>query len=253
MSILSDFEDRVAKTIEGVFSGAFRSPVQPAELARALSREMDDRRVVGVGRVYVPTRYEISLSEEDRREMGGLADVLAGELATYLRNHARERAYHLSTKPDVGFVVGEDLKLGRFRVRSEHPETPPVAAEPASDAAGDAADSGDAGDASVARDVASSGRTVPTVTVGDTGHDVALLGGRMTVGRLADCEIHLDDANASRLHAALVKEGERWVVEDLGSTNGTLLNGRRIERAPLSEGDVITIGLTRLTFHEARD
>jgi hypothetical protein len=248
MSILSDFEDRVAKTIEGVFSGAFRSPVQPAELARALSREM-----------------------EDRRAMGGLADVLAGELAAYLRNHARENAYHLSTKPDVEFVVGEDLKLGRFRVRSEHPETPRVAAAPASAAVEGAGEAGGASltpdeaslvsdhgtvvsdEAPLSWDADSGGRTVPTVTVGDTGHDVALLGGRMTIGRLADCEIHLDDANASRLHAALVKEGERWVVEDLGSTNGTLLNGRRVERAPLSEGDVITIGLTRLTFNGARD
>ena len=76
-----------------------------------------------------------------------------------------------------------------------------------------------------------------------------LEGDRVTVGRLADCAIRLADANASREHAAFIRDGSGWAIKDLDSTNGTLLNGDPVQWAPLHDGDVVEIGLTRLTFH----
>jgi len=193
VSLLSDFEDRVGGAIEGLFAGAFRSPVQPAEIAKALARAMDDRRQVGVATVYAPTRFSVQISTEDAEEFGDFTTTLAGELATFLTGHAEERGY----------------KLAGMHV-------------------------------------------LATVTVSDLHHDIALEGERLVIGRLAECEVTLGDSNVSRRHAAFTREGDGWAIEDLGSTNGTRLNGEKIKHARLRDGDLIEVGATQLRFHEPR-
>ncbi len=238
MSILSDFEDRVGGALEGAFAGLFRSPVQPVEIAKTLGRAMDDARTIGVGRVYAPLGYTVALSPQDAENFGPFTATLAGELVTYLTGRARERNYHLTGTPKVSFVVHDDLRLGRFRVSAE-------LAAPEDEEAGAVESEGPWTDGAV-----SPADDLATVTVGDHEHDVALRGQRATVGRLADCTIRLTDANASREHAVFVHVGDGWAIEDLDSTNGTLVNGEPVARALLRDGDVIEIGLTRLTFHE---
>jgi len=241
VSILSDFEDRVGGALEGAFAGMFRSPVQPVEIAKTLGRAMDDGKTIGVGRVYAPLGYTVALSPEDAEKFGPFTATLAGELATYLTGRARERNYHLTDAPKVSFIVHDDLRLGRFRVSAElsapESEEPLSPAEPA---------------AAWTEDVRNPADGMATVTVGDHDHDVLLQGERMLVGRLASCAVRLADANASREHAAFVRVGDGWAIEDLDSTNGTLLNGEPVARALLRDGDVIEVGLTRLTFHEPR-
>jgi hypothetical protein len=247
MSILSDFEDRVANAVEGLFAGAFRSPVQPVELAKALAKAMDDGRAVGVGKVYAPVAYVVALSREDRRNLGDFTATLEGELATYLADHAREAAYSLPAKPSVTFAMHNDLKLGRFRVSADlspakganAPAEEPAAAAPPHRA-----------DAGVFDHAAPTGPAAATVTVGD--HDVVLQGARMTIGRVRDCDICLADANVSRTHAALVAQDGGWAVEDLDSTNGTFVNGDPVGVRVLRDGDVLEIGATRLVFHAGR-
>ncbi|MBN2848248.1 MAG: DUF3662 domain-containing protein, partial [Coriobacteriia bacterium] len=131
MGILSDFEDRIAAGIEGVFAGAFRSPVQPVELARALARAADDGRAVGVGTVYAPTSYTVALSHDDDAKLGSFKPVLAGELATYLTDHAHERGYLLPSRPQITFATHDDLRLGRFRVSAALAEATPDKPAPA--------------------------------------------------------------------------------------------------------------------------
>jgi pSer/pThr/pTyr-binding forkhead associated (FHA) protein len=91
-----------------------------------------------------------------------------------------------------------------------------------------------------------------TVTVTGIDHDVALSGDRVVMGRLTECDIHLQDANVSREHAAFVAEGAGWVIEDLGSTNGTVLNGKSVSFQRLADGDVIQVGVSELIYHEPR-
>jgi hypothetical protein len=239
LSILSDFEDRVASAVEGLFAGAFRSPVQPAELAKALGKAMDDERMVGVGKVYAPVTYTVALSPEDADKLRDFMPVLAGELATFLAERAREHGYHTASKPSVAFTRHNDLRLGRFRVSAGHADAGPRPEEqpPLKDASEDAP---------VAPNEAAG---FATVTVGEDDHDVALHGDRMVIGRLTGCDICLDDANVSRRHAELLRIGEDWFVADLESTNGTMVNGDTVSKARLREGDVIEIGVTRLTFH----
>jgi hypothetical protein len=287
MGILSDFEDRLARTVEGAFAGAFRSPVQPAELARALSRAMDDGRVVGVGKLWAPTEYVVELSQDDAYKLQSFEGVLSKELATYLQDHARKRDYTLACAPSVEFDTSPNLKLGRFRITAALTSPPdPIKAEPMSaappivveapraDAKADlpvipfAVTPGHAAVPAAApgplvrpQSIApatpvpmSTSATGPaklaTVTIGDDPHDIALRGDRMEIGRLAGCALRIDDVNASRRHAAVVATLAGWSVEDLGSTNGTYLNGELLaEPTQLSDGDVISIGTTRLVFH----
>ncbi len=236
MSILSDFEDRIGGAIEGMFAGAFRSPVQPVELARALARAADDGRSLGVATVYLPTSYTIALSADDNENLGTFRATLAGELTAYLVDHAREHGYHLHERPRIDFVVHDDLKLGRFRVSAALGDEPAADGPPAR----------------AAQRASSSEPGLATVTVGDLGHDVALSGDEVLVGRLAECQIHIADANVSRRHAAFMRLDDGWALTDLGSTNGTRVNGATIERVRLRDGDVIEIGLARLTYHEPR-
>lgn len=246
MSILSDFEDRVGGALEGMFAGVFRSPVQPVEIARSLGKAMDDGRSVGVGTVYAPVSYIVALSPEDADNFGGFTSTLEGELTTYLVDHARERGYRLVAKPDVEFIIHDDLRLGRFRVSADlepveaREGSAPGAAPPAPAQRGEHAPY--AAHPSTA--------SFATVTVGATGHDVALHGQRVTVGRLRDCDICLADANASRRHAAFVPDDGGWAIEDLDSSNGTYLNGTKVARAALTDGDAIEVGVTRLVFHQ---
>lgn len=221
MGILSDFEDRIGSAIEGVFAGAFRSPVQPVEIAKALARAADDDRAIGVGAVYAPEVYTVALSREDYQNLGSFRDTMAAELATYVADHAREQGYKLRNEPRVEFVVDDLLKMGRFQVSTSFGEEAAT-------------------------------RKAATVTLGDLEHDVLLSGEEVVVGRSASCQICIPDANASRRHAAFVRLDDGWAIRDLGSTNGTRVNGALVKHARLRDGDVIDIGLTRLTYHEPK-
>ena len=244
MSILSDFEDRVGGALEGAFASVFRSPVQPSEIAKTLARAMDDGRVTGVGKVYAPVSYTVALSFEDTDNFGAFTATLAGELSTYLVDHAREHVYHLTEKPKVSFVEDDDLRLGRFRVSAELASAESDDIEPARDA-----DPFYDQDAEDRAEPGSRLHGLATVTVGETDHDVALRGDRMVIGRVSSCDICLSDANVSRRHAAIVLRDDEWFIEDLESTNGTVLNGSRIVSERLRDGDAIDIGLTRLVYH----
>jgi hypothetical protein len=285
VSILSDFEDRVAGAVEGMFAGVFRSPVQPAELARACGKEMDRRRKLGVGKVYAPTMYSVLLSPADGDALEGFADTLAGELETYLLSYARQKRYELTTRPHVRFLVDPALKLGRFEVIGELLSADEIAAEvgadefevefdesgsarpPARPKRDEPASPESPPSAPPVRDVAvttvfaaagaapSAPATVPVQqparVVLPGGEHVVLAGDRQVIGRLKACDVCVQDKNASREHPALEREGSGWVVVDLGSTNGTYVNGERIERFRLRDHDVITIGVSELEYREA--
>lgn len=295
MSILSDFEDRVGSAIEGMFAGVFRSPVQPAELARAAAKEMDRRKKLGVGKVYAPTMFSVLLSAQDGEQLGGFADTLAGELSTYLLAHARERDYELAHRPVVRFLVDDDLKLGRYVIIGELLSPEEIAAEmggPAEDNGyyrpGESAvqmpsaspfEAAEAAVASAPDAHAPAADLVPppvttavfdaeelgiedvpwpgsplmsTITIPGVAHDVVLRGDRLVVGRLKSCDLCLNDANTSRKHAVFEREGAGWAVVDLGSMNGTRVNGAKVSRIRLRDGDTITIGISELVYHEPR-
>ena len=252
MSVLRAIEQKIEALVEGVFGRAFRTNVQPVELARKLVKEMDDHRTVSVWRVYVPNEYTIYLSSHDRSQFQAYEDSLKLELQEYLAEHARREGYVMLSPPSVLFTTDADLGLGVFgiatrmvqRGKKTAPDTPlpkPAAAatmvyRPKTDAAAPA----DApGEAPVERESV-------WLTVDGERHAIDK---RVTVlGRAQDCDIQLADPNVSRRHAELRQEETSYWIVDLGSTNGMEVNGRRLRQAKLEDGDRVTLGSTDAVF-----
>jgi hypothetical protein len=236
MGILRDFERRLEGMVEGLFTKAFRSGVHPVELAKRVLREMDSNQTVGVRGVWVPNRYVFTLSPDDREQFARMERSLASELEQVVVDGARERGWGLLARPKVAFETDEDLKRGEFRVVAELTEEtggPPTGPQPAREAAAAAK----AGSALLAQ-----------VEDGSVVKEFSLEGERMVIGRLEGSDVQLADPGASRKHAEVRRDGNDYVLVDLGSTNGTLVNEAPVTEHTLEEGDRITIGRTVLEF-----
>jgi hypothetical protein len=221
--ILRDFERRLGGLVEGLFSKTFRSGVQPVEIAKRIIREMEDGRSVGVSEIWAPNRFELSLSPEDAAKYEQAEAAIVSELKRVIRDTAAERGWGLVGPPEVAFVVDEGMKRGDLGCEASLVE-------------GEDQDATAGNRASLLIREDGGERTVPLTS--DT----------VTVGRLADCDVVLKDKGASRKHAQLRLRNGVWSVTDLGSTNGTRLNGQTIQSRELSDGDKVTIGSTVLEF-----
>jgi hypothetical protein len=246
-------ESRIEGLVEGVFSRAFSSEVQPVELARKLAKEMDAHKTAGVARVYVPNEYTVFLSSKDRVKLEGYERSLEQELSGYLLEHARRRDYDLLTRPAVEFKTDERLRLGEFGIQTR------LVKPPARE--GEAPSQGEEGHTMVYSAVKEQApapksptqraeamvATRAVVSLDDRRY--VLEGPRATIGRSKEAECVLSDPNVSRRHAELRRSptGD-WTIADLGSTNGVKVNDRRISSTRLSPGDRVTVGTTTFLF-----
>jgi hypothetical protein len=269
MSVLRAIESRIEGLFEGVFGRAFRTHVQPVELARKLAKEMDEHRSVSVSRVYVPNEYTVFLSPGDRAQFSAYEGSLVGELQEYLAEHARREGYAMLTPARVLLETDADLAIGEFGIATrvaQSDEPAPVGAAvlapPRATPAPPPLPVPPPGEAPAATMVyrpeqvevapPEPERERATLTVG--GRVVPLSSERVVVGRSRECDVRVDDGNVSRRHFEIVHESAgTWVVVDLGSTNGTEVNGRKVERrTALDDGDRITVGSTELVFGRSR-
>ena len=251
MSVLRNLEAKLEGLVGGAFSRAFRSKVEPVEIARKLAKEMQDNQTRSISHVYVPNHYTVWLSPEDRGHFEGYEDGLKKELSDYLLENARTEGLALTTRPTIEFETDDRLSLGEFGIQAQLLRGPE---EEEQDWPEEAPSAGDFGHTMVyspdraARKLAPPpGATGRAMLVGEDKRTV-LSGSRLVLGRSRDCDITLEDPNVSRRHAELRNEDGRWVVADLGSTNGVKVNGRRVERAALEPGDEVVLGLARLRF-----
>jgi hypothetical protein len=251
MSMLRNLEAKLGGLVEGAFGRAFRTSVQPVELAHKLAKEMEDNQMASVSRVYVPNHYRVFLSPQDREQFASYEPALRKELSDYLLEHARQEQFALSTRPQVEFHTDERLDLGEFGIQAELVALPEE--ERPADEAGPAPSSGDFGHTMVYSPSRDARRIDPAddrrqaLLVGGGRRNV-LSGNRVVLGRSREADIVLQDPNVSRRHAELRREDGSWQIVDLGSTNGIKVNGRRVDNQPLRPGDQITIGVTDLTF-----
>jgi hypothetical protein len=253
MSVLRSIESKIEGLFEGVFGRAFRTHVQPVELARKLAKEMDDHRTVSVSRVYVPNEYSVYLSPDDREQFSSYEGSLIGELQEYLAEHSRRERYALLTPPRVQMHTDDDLAIGEFGIatRTVQPDGGrDEAALPPPDVAAGATmvyrSRAPVETQAVSPEELGVEREVVTLTVDGEQHTVEAR--RVVLGRSRECDVRVDDPNVSRRHAELRQEGATYWLVDLDSTNGTQLNGRKISRAKLSDGDVIQLGDTDVVF-----
>ena len=214
---LQGIERGLERMVEGVFSRAFRSSLRPIELGRRLVREMDDHRSVDVkGRTIVPNDFTFGLSPQDHATFTEIHDALVRELCDAAREYARDENYTFMGPVQVELTLDEELRPGRFTVVSRLHE-------------------GQGG-------VGAGALILPA------GERIPLSEKPVIIGRLPDCEIALADPNVSRRHAEVRPFGTGFLVVDLGSTNGTKVNGTTVSEHQLKDGDAITVGATRIRF-----
>ncbi len=203
--------------VEGTFSRIFRSTIRPVELGRRLVREMDDNRSVDVrGRTLVPNHFTVELSEVDFEQFAEVSDSLERELAEAAREHARDESYVFMGPVSVHLEQAEKQHAGSFQI--------------------------------VGRMREGKGGSGAGALVMPTGERLQLGEQVVTIGRRPESTIQLGDPNVSRNHAEIRPHGNGWVVVDLGSTNGSRVNGNRISTHELHEGDEISFGNTVLHF-----
>jgi hypothetical protein len=249
MSVLRNIEHKIEGLFEGVFGRAFRTHVQPVELARKLVKEMEDHRVISVSRVYAPNEYTVYLAPADREQFASYEESLCSELQEYIAENARRERYELLSPPQVKLETDDDLEMGEFGIATRMVQGPaPQPGEPAAQAAPGATMVYRKPVETEAVSVEDLGldREIVSLTVNGTKHEIDK--GQVTIGRSKDCDIPLADPNVSRKHAEVRQEGAAYWAIDLGSTNGMEVNGRRQKRAKLRQGDRITLGSTELVF-----
>jgi len=233
---LQRFEQRLEQMISGAFARTFRSAVQPVEISAALAREVDNSaQILSRDRRLAPNDFHVELSPADHERLLGLGSALDQELVALLKDHAAAQSYVFTGPVTITLEAADDLTTGRFRVRSK-------AVARVSQAGPDPTET------QVRRAVAIldiNGERMPLTPPG------------IVIGRGNDADLRVNDPGVSRRHAEFrVTEdshGPRVSVHDLGSTNGVLVNGKRVEDATLADGAVIRIGNTTLTLHQRHE
>lgn len=218
--VMQSLERRLERMFTGVFSRGSRTQIRPIELGRRLVREMDDQRSVDVkGRRVVPNDFIVQLSQQDHDGFAEIHDVLQSELVEAAREYARAEGYHFMGPVNVELSVDQTQKPGRFEVL-----------------------------ATLRQGAEGAGFGAPALIL-PSGQRVPLGDAPVTVGRLSECTVPLNDQNVSRRHAEIRPNRQNYVVVDLGSTNGTMVNGTRIYgETTLSDGDIISFGSTYVRF-----
>ena len=271
MGALQRLEQRLSGMVEGLFARAFKSEVQPVEVAASLQRELDSRAaVVGRDRILVPNHFAVDLGDHDYERLAPYERPLTTELAAMVREHAEDQRYTFVGSVEVELRHQPSLDTGVFRISSEvvaGAEVGPLDLRPARQAPADHPAPPDsvhpqAGPDDVqpaARDTAASLATPnhPT-TYGrvmvhegrNASYEIELRQPVTVIGRGSDADLRLADQAVSRRHAEIRVGGGQAVLNDLHSTNGTMVNGARITTTRLADGDEVRLGETLLIFHK---
>ena len=215
MGLLDSFEKGLERAVNGAFAKTFRSGIQPVEIASALRSELDKKAVVVTrDRILAPNTFAVRLSPADDEKMSALGSTLVTELTTLVKKHASTQGYSFAGPLSISIEQDSSLSTGTLRVDSRTSE-------------GTVAWRG-------------------VVDIDGTRHE--LTRARTVIGRGSDADITIPDAGTSRKHVEILWDGERAMVRDLGSTNGTTLNGRKVSEAALPPDSTISIGRTTIVF-----
>jgi hypothetical protein len=214
---LQQFERRIERLVEGVFARAFRSGLQPVEIGRRLTREMDLHRTMAPKGTLAPNEFVVVLAAEDADRFAPIEAELVHELVSVARDHAYREGYGFVGPVNVEIEVDDHLHQGTLEIEASMSST-----------------------------------TVGASVVTGDGRRIPVPAGGLTIGRLPECEIALGDGNVSRRHAQIRTVDGRYAVADLGSTNGTRVNGVPIDGPrELEADDEISVGNTTLRFELA--
>lgn len=234
MGFIDRIEQKLEGSVQNGFARMFRSAVQPVEIAAALIREVDNSaQILSRARRLAPNDFVVELAGSDLARIQPISGQLRLELIEQLQQHATKQGYTFTGPIAIDFVGDNTLSTGRFRVRSQ--SLSPVTQQ------GVPVQATETQIRSAAAYLEINGDRIPLAPPG------------VIVGRGTDASLRIDDPGVSRRHleirVAQTPDGIRASVHDLGSTNGILVNGRRINEASLTNGTVIRAGNTTLTFY----
>ncbi|WP_438354778.1 FhaA domain-containing protein [Microbacterium sp. CJ88] len=215
MGLLDSFEKGLERAVNSAFAKTFRSGIQPVEIASALRSELDKKAaVVSRDRILAPNTFTVRLAPADDDKMSALGAALGDELHTLVQKHAKAQGYSFAGPVSIALVRDESVSTGTLRVESETAQ----------------------------------GRVAWRGVVDIDGKRHPLVASRTVIGRGSDADITIPDPGTSRRHVEILWDGERAMVRDLGSTNGTQLNGRKVGEAPLAPDSTVRIGRTDIVF-----
>ena len=248
MSLIGNFEERLERAVDGFFARLFKSGVHPVEIGKRLLRVMEDGKTVALRRTYVPNLYRITVGPKDYERLSQLEAKLVEELEIFVGEAARQRQWSLPDSPRVSFATDAKLQAGEFRITAEavslRADGPaPAAPEPEDD--GPRAEPGgprrnETGEPLLV--LLSDDQPVKTLPVQR----------RIKIGRQADNDLVVVDPGVSRHHAEVINESGTCTLHDLGSTNGTYVNGSVVTEHALRDGDRISLGSTVVEFRRGR-
>lgn len=215
MGLLDSFEKGLERAVNSAFAKTFRSGIQPVEIASALRREADTKAaIVSRDRIIAPNNYLVRLSPDDTERMQSVGRPLIDELLALVTKHAKTQGYSFAGPLSIALEADEKVATGTVRVNSTTVE----------------------------------GRVTWQAVVDVDGRRHSIARSRTVIGRGSDADITISDAGSSRRHAEILWDGERAMMRDLGSTNGTKVNGQKVREARLESDTTITIGRTDLVF-----
>lgn len=253
MKVARSIERRLEGMVEGFFAKVFRSGLQPVEVGRRILREMDGGRTVSVNRTYAPNDFRVVMSAEDHVRFAQMEAGLSREFTDLVIEQAKQNRWNLMGMPQIAFEADEALGKGEFRVEASlraDPDRPaPEVSTRPPDQANLSATSAISSD--TARRLGLARAPVELVLLDDSGQDkerISVTRAPVSIGRLSNNDVVLSDPNVSRKHAELRHDDGRWVLVDLGSTNGTSVNGKTAPHHYLEDGDRIAFGTSELVF-----
>jgi hypothetical protein len=253
MGVAKSIERRLEGLMEGFFTRVFRSGLQPVEVGRRILRERGENKTVSVNKIYAPNDFRVVMGADDHRRFSQMEAGLQREFSDLVIEQAKQNRWNLMGTPKIRFEAVDGLGKGEFKVEAG------LAADAdaqAPRAATREPKEGDAGaTAAISFDTAQrlgldrSGAELVVLDEGGKPRErISLTRTPVVVGRLSTTDVVLSDPNVSRRHAELRRDGDAWLVVDLGSTNGTMVNGKLAKEHRLSDGDKISFGSSELQF-----
>jgi hypothetical protein len=245
-------EQRLEGLVEGFFARVFRSGLQPVEVGRRIVREMGENKTVSVNRIYVPNEFHVEMGSEDYERFTQMESGLQKEFSEIVIEAAKENRWNLMGMPEITFSENDGFRKGQFKVDASLTSAPERADKVSTrepDGADPEATRAVSLDTADRLGLARSGAELIVLDArGEPSERISITREPVVIGRMSTSDVVLADSNVSRRHAELKRDDDGWLLVDLGSTNGTLVNGKLAREHRLTDGDRIAFGTTELVF-----
>jgi hypothetical protein len=252
MGVAKKVEQRLEGLVEGFFARVFRSGLQPVEVGRRIIREMGENKTVSVNRIYVPNEFHVTMGPEDFERFSQMESGLQKEFSEIVIQAAKENRWNLMGMPEVTFEEDEGVRKGQFKVEASLTSPADNAGRVSTREPNEAdPDATRAVSFNTADRLGLAGSGAELIVLDDRGEPderISITRAPVVIGRMSTSDVVLADSNVSRRHAELRRDNDDWVLIDLGSTNGTLVNGKLAREHRLSDGDKLSFGTSELLF-----